>query len=148
MDTIKSRLILPPEGWLQEAAVADFERLDAATYIAEIRQPLEADLPVDWYETLAGLNASLQYAPLASSGMLMGNKYTPQVWVDSRGPKCRQNITIGHELGHHFLLHVVQMPSASRNDGRKFERQEAFCDYFAHRLIGRPACLGLGLERP
>jgi hypothetical protein len=132
----------------EELSVAqvDFERTGAADYIVGLRQPNDMDSPIDWQATLAALNAGVLYAPLSSSGMISGSKYCPQIWIDSRDPVCRQQITIGHEVGHFFWEYEAGMQPSWAIGSPEHARQEIFCDYFSHRLIGRPACLAMGLE--
>jgi len=128
------------------AARAEFDHTGAADYIAELRQPTDMGLPIDWQATLEALNAAVHYKPLSTSGMIAGSRYKPQVWIDSRDPVCRQQITIGHEIGHFFREYEVGIAPSWNLSSPEYVRQELFCDYFSHRLIGRPACLAMGLS--
>lgn len=99
----------------------------AAALAAEAHADLGLDLdqPIDVFDVIQRVGIVLAFAPLdAASGLYIpssGPDVPPGVMIHDGHPRSRQRFTAGHELGHHFFGHGVEVDSDL--DGR-FDRSD------------------------
>jgi Zn-dependent peptidase ImmA (M78 family) len=141
---------------LENAADAqyNFEALRAGNFVERIRpyddHPI-ADIDTILTKTLGG---RIMYGSLGGDNGRLVLLDPLVISINKNDSQCTQIITKGHEVGHYFLQAIAE-PWLRASWGRVdrycalgtpgHEAIEAFCDYFAHRLIGTPPCLA-GLE--
>lgn len=132
-----------------ERAQFDYDVLGAAEFIDLIRLPeggLSADMDLVVTKVLGG---HILCSPLGGDSGRLVRDDPLVISINSAEAACRQEITKAHEVWHYFLRVVPPGMRASWGRADTYYRDgtsghaaiEAFCDYFAHQLIGVPPCL-------
>lgn len=99
--------------------------------------------------TIEKLGGRVSYAELHTDNGYLTRVKPLVISINERDSLCVQTSTKAHELGHFFLRTACPYMKASWGSADMFcpdgtpghAAIEAFCDYFAHRLIGVPECL-------
>ena len=118
------------EGLLAHEVFELYNALGADSYIEEVRRPAPTEGPINIEETAdaAGINLFMPAQWAARGSYVYWDKPRPSVYVAQDQSIHQQDLTFGHELGHHFLMRHCQI-------GEQFDGVDDFCEYFGAELI-------------
>lgn len=126
-----------------------YDALGADEYICSIRRPAFGEGELNIADTCAVAGVLLKFANLKTCTGLYGytevvtghyvgreNTYTSKlaVLVEEELALEQQRIVAGHELGHHFLRHIVRLDEQAWRQ-LSSQGEEYFCEYFAHEIV-------------
>jgi hypothetical protein len=128
-----------------------YDALGSGAYAAEIREPHFEEGAFDMFATAkaAGVRLILdptlrprgRYVAKNTPG-LQGKREVPAPYmiVDSSQVIEEQELTVGHELGHHYLFELEKNLKRDFLFGKylpSYDEIEDFCEYFGACLVGK-----------
>ena len=114
-----------------------YHDLGADSYAEEIRRPAFGEGHIDIAATAEMAGVGLSVRPLIRFNGDYKNKTDiyhvgPAVHVEEQQSRFQQDLTFGHEVGHHFLEKVCEFRPY---DWLEFAEAEDFCEFFGIQLI-------------